>query len=361
MTSSSGSGGGAGGGGDAPLAVKKMPQPRQKNSTKQQVAHQQSLANTSSLQQQPIAARPTNNSTPISNNHLGAVYRAKTFGTPVPSLATGRPIVKAPESPQGRNTGVAASPVMKSLPALHYPAMDSLSERIKQAKLQKVMSAGGGSSSTGVPPCGATPRPPLHAGQQQKAQQTTVQQQRAFTGPVQNQRSTPPTAASPMLANQAVKQQTGQQRQPAAQSQQNQTQQTIEFNKKQTSMSCQQKYQRDTTCTNSDNDERMEVDSGASEGGVDGEANNFSNDAQNNEERDGSSASVAYLQKVIENPSTTIVQNQIDGNTVKMLVVLQNEEQRLITFDIPNEPCTVQDLLEQVSVRFRFFFFFTSL
>ena len=31
-----------------------------------------------------------------------------------------------------------------------------------------------------------------------------------------------------------------------------------------------------------------------------------------------------------------------------MLVTLSNGEQRLITFDIPNEDCTVQDLLEQV-------------
>lgn len=61
-----------------------------------------------------------------------------------------------------------------------------------------------------------------------------------------------------------------------------------------------------------------------------------------------SSESIAFLQKVIRNPMDTIVQHQIKGNTAKMLVMFSNGEQRLITFDIPNEDCTVQDLLEQV-------------
>ncbi|KAK2579020.1 hypothetical protein KPH14_002814 [Odynerus spinipes] len=64
------------------------------------------------------------------------------------------------------------------------------------------------------------------------------------------------------------------------------------------------------------------------------------------------SESIAYLQKVIDNPSNTIVQRQIQGNTAKMLVMLSNGEQRLITFDIPNEDCTVQDLLEQANITF---------
>ncbi|XP_014616796.1 PREDICTED: uncharacterized protein LOC106793974 isoform X2 [Polistes canadensis] len=64
------------------------------------------------------------------------------------------------------------------------------------------------------------------------------------------------------------------------------------------------------------------------------------------------SESIAYLQKVINNPSTTIVQRQIQGNTAKMLVMLPNGEQRLITFDISNNDCTVQDLLEQANITF---------
>lgn len=61
-----------------------------------------------------------------------------------------------------------------------------------------------------------------------------------------------------------------------------------------------------------------------------------------------SSESVAYLQKTIHDPSNAIVQHQIPGSTAKMLVMLASGEQRLITFDIPNEDCTVHDLLDQV-------------
>ncbi|XP_025163785.1 uncharacterized protein LOC105182689 isoform X2 [Harpegnathos saltator] len=70
-------------------------------------------------------------------------------------------------------------------------------------------------------------------------------------------------------------------------------------------------------------------------------------------EHDNSSTeSVAYLQKTISDPQNTIVQHQINGNTAKMLVMLATGEQRLITFDIPNEDCTVHDLLEQVKITF---------
>ncbi|CAL1674389.1 unnamed protein product [Lasius platythorax] len=66
------------------------------------------------------------------------------------------------------------------------------------------------------------------------------------------------------------------------------------------------------------------------------------------EHENNSSESVAYLQKIINDPSTAIVQHQIQGNEAKMLVMLATGEQRLITFEIPNEDCTVHDLLEQV-------------
>ncbi|XP_071581214.1 uncharacterized protein [Temnothorax nylanderi] len=64
------------------------------------------------------------------------------------------------------------------------------------------------------------------------------------------------------------------------------------------------------------------------------------------------SESVAYLQKTINDPTNAIVQHQIQGNTAKMLVMLTTGEQRLITFDIPNEDCTVHDLLDQVNISF---------
>lgn len=66
------------------------------------------------------------------------------------------------------------------------------------------------------------------------------------------------------------------------------------------------------------------------------------------EPENSSSESVAYLQKTINDPANAIVQHQIQGNTAKMLVMLPTGEQRLITFDIPNEDCTVHDLLDQV-------------
>ncbi|XP_011631463.1 uncharacterized protein LOC105423416 isoform X3 [Pogonomyrmex barbatus] len=66
------------------------------------------------------------------------------------------------------------------------------------------------------------------------------------------------------------------------------------------------------------------------------------------EPENSSSESIAYLQKTISDPANAIVQHQIQGNTAKMLVMLATGEQRLITFDIPNEDCTVHDLLDQV-------------
>ncbi|KAL0121481.1 hypothetical protein PUN28_006770 [Cardiocondyla obscurior] len=66
------------------------------------------------------------------------------------------------------------------------------------------------------------------------------------------------------------------------------------------------------------------------------------------EQENNSSESIAYLQKIINDPANAIVLHQIQGNTAKMLVMLATGEQRLITFDIPNEDCTVHDLLVQV-------------
>lgn len=63
-----------------------------------------------------------------------------------------------------------------------------------------------------------------------------------------------------------------------------------------------------------------------------------------------STESVAYLQKTISDPANTIVQHQIKGNKAKMLVMLASGKQRLITFDIPKEECSVKDLLDQVDI-----------
>lgn len=40
-----------------------------------------------------------------------------------------------------------------------------------------------------------------------------------------------------------------------------------------------------------------------------------------------------------------------ERESAKMLVILENGEQRLITFTLPKETCTVQELLEQVNIR----------
>ncbi|KAK0080742.1 hypothetical protein PV325_013442 [Microctonus aethiopoides] len=79
-------------------------------------------------------------------------------------------------------------------------------------------------------------------------------------------------------------------------------------------------------------------------------ANSMQQDQSSSSELDSNSESFAYLQKIIDHPENTIVQQQIVGNTVRMLVVLSVGEQRLITFDLPNEDCTVQDLLEQAQI-----------
>uniref|UniRef100_A0A182TAE2 Uncharacterized protein n=1 Tax=Anopheles maculatus TaxID=74869 RepID=A0A182TAE2_9DIPT len=60
-------------------------------------------------------------------------------------------------------------------------------------------------------------------------------------------------------------------------------------------------------------------------------------------------------------PTTTLKQVQTIGpqsgdtefrESARMLVILQSGEQRLITFTLPKESCTVQDLLEQVQVQY---------
>ncbi|CAH2269938.1 jg6051 [Pararge aegeria aegeria] len=47
---------------------------------------------------------------------------------------------------------------------------------------------------------------------------------------------------------------------------------------------------------------------------------------------------------------TQLVRN--DEGTTKMLLFLQNGEERLITFILPKESCTLQDVLEQCNVPF---------
>lgn len=59
----------------------------------------------------------------------------------------------------------------------------------------------------------------------------------------------------------------------------------------------------------------------------------------------------------IDDPSTAIVQNHVTVEEAKMLVKSKNGQQRLLTFGIPEDPCTVQDLLESVTSKQLYFFF----
>lgn len=105
-----------------------------------------------------------------------------------------------------------------------------------------------------------------------------------------------------------------------------------------------QKCQQSPLSSPSKSTHNMDVQSSESPDKTKTNQQNFSSQTEEN----NSSESIAYLQQIIRKPAETIVQHQIQGNTAKMLVTLSNGEQRLITFDIPNEDCTVQDLLEQV-------------
>lgn len=48
---------------------------------------------------------------------------------------------------------------------------------------------------------------------------------------------------------------------------------------------------------------------------------------------------------------TDVINTQNSCDTAKMLVVLPDEERRLITFTLPSESCTVNELLEQVGIE----------
>ncbi|BFF98975.1 uncharacterized protein DMAD_06991 [Drosophila madeirensis] len=58
-----------------------------------------------------------------------------------------------------------------------------------------------------------------------------------------------------------------------------------------------------------------------------------------------------HSQHVLNNRAGQAIPER-DRNSAKMLVILASGEQRLITFTLPRESCTVQDLLEQVCVPF---------
>ena len=52
--------------------------------------------------------------------------------------------------------------------------------------------------------------------------------------------------------------------------------------------------------------------------------------------------------EVIKKPQTTIVQHPISGNEIKVVAIYKDNEQRKITFELPEKDCTIQDLLDVV-------------
>uniref|UniRef100_A0ABD2XM57 Uncharacterized protein n=1 Tax=Trichogramma kaykai TaxID=54128 RepID=A0ABD2XM57_9HYME len=75
------------------------------------------------------------------------------------------------------------------------------------------------------------------------------------------------------------------------------------------------------------------------------------NQVTESDSEENSSESIAYLQQDVGDPAKTVVQHQVKGNEAKMLVILENGEQRLISFGVPEDDCTVADLLEQANIQ----------
>ncbi|KAF7988797.1 hypothetical protein HCN44_007107 [Aphidius gifuensis] len=75
-------------------------------------------------------------------------------------------------------------------------------------------------------------------------------------------------------------------------------------------------------------------------------SNNSSNEIELRTNTEGS------LQLKDIDPQTTIVQDQIEGDVVRFLLVMSDGKQTVIPFNIPGEECTVNDLLEQAGILF---------
>ncbi|XP_076176267.1 uncharacterized protein LOC143151224 isoform X2 [Ptiloglossa arizonensis] len=187
--------------------------------------------------------------------------------------------------------------------------------------------------------------------QQSKMEQTKLKQiqndQRLQTSNVQRLSNATTQSVQGSLNNPA-RQQTNavQQRQHTSSASQLQFQ-------KQTTLTQKSQYEQQSSLSSpSKNVNSMDIESPETSTLSEQALTSQQNFSSQTDSENSSSESIAYLQQVIDNPTNTIVQHQIQGNTAKMLVTFTNGEQRLITFDIPNEDCTVQDLLEQANIIF---------
>ncbi|KAK0097070.1 hypothetical protein PV326_003409 [Microctonus aethiopoides] len=225
----------------------------------------------------------------VNSKNNTTTFRIKGVGGMPPKPSARQPI-RATQNDTGSNTLQKANfGVNRSPSSVHYSPMESLSERIKQARILD------------------RSRPSLPAQQSYPSSGTNnSSKQRALTP----QRRVVMTPSKNTSTN--------------------------------------YHHQRLSSVSPCSTPEKMETNS--SNVTPEKNANSMQQDQSSSSELDSNSESFAYLQKVIDHPANTIVQQQIVGNTVKMLVVLPTGEQRLITFDLPNEDCTVQDLLEQAQI-----------
>lgn len=70
---------------------------------------------------------------------------------------------------------------------------------------------------------------------------------------------------------------------------------------------------------------------------------------QNNVQDHFAEISENLLYIKIDDPETTLVHERLSGNGVKMLYILNNREQNIVKFNVPNE-CYVQDLIDILPV-----------
>lgn len=308
-------------------------------------------AATSGCQQQGNVANSTEdrltNANLVNNRNSNTTFRSKMFG-PNPNepavsktpTGRGRAVVRpdTPMTAKGFASMPLKNPIIRKRPEVQY-----LSEKIKQAKQHM------------KPPMASSPQ-----FQRQILQQTPQQQrqQQMGTNITQHQRQQLPTTPQQQQQQQQQRQQisnspaarlqqagnTSQQRQQQLVLTQQQQQQQAQIQRQPMAMTPQQRQQHQIQLTPVQ--QQMEIDppdNTQDSGNMKQQSCGSQTDSES-----GSSRNFTFLQKSIDNPQNCIVQSQIDSNTAKMLVILQNGEQRLITFDIPNEDCTVQDLLEQV-------------
>jgi hypothetical protein len=212
----------------------------------------------------------------------------------------------------------------KNVSPMHYPEMGLLSERIRQATLKQKQQNNERQLQKQQSVMAVSPMP-----RQVQPVQASVQRQRTMGQMLSSNRQ--------QVHLQQQQQQHLIQRQAAA---------TIPVT---------QQNRQVQASSMADTEQPMEVDSSESVAQV--ERLNQLNCTAKSDSEENSSESFAYLQQEIDDPHTAIVQQQITGNEAKMLVILANGEQRLITFEVPKEDCTVQDLLEQVTVIHSFIFF----